>query len=57
MIKLVKDSSKVSSTSMDIPYINKYLEQKKLTELKQLHSSIAGSIASSKRSRRKSYHL
>lgn len=34
MIKLVKDSSKVSSTSMDIPYINKYLEQKKLTELK-----------------------
>lgn len=31
MLKLVKDSHKASSNSMEIPYINKYLEQKKLT--------------------------
>lgn len=62
MVKLVKDSNKISATNMDIPYINKYLEEKKLTELKDIHSSIAGSLASSRRSRisksrRKSYHL
>ena len=51
MIKLVKDGHKASASSMDIPYIDKYLEEKKLTEIKELQSSIAGSITSSKRSK------
>ena len=57
MIKLVKDGHKASASSMDIPYIDKYLEEKKLTEIKELQSSIAGSVTSSRRSKSRSFRL
>lgn len=59
MIKLVKEANKLSNVdTLEIPYIDKYLEERRLTtDTKDVQSSRTGSKAASIRSRRKHYPL